>query len=349
MTGPIEPTKFAKMGRKLPVIDVRSPGEYRQGHITGAFNIPLFDDAERAAVGTLYTRQGKDKAIIKGLELAIPRTKEYVTQLHKVVPGREILIHCWRGGMRSASMAGLFSQAGYQVHVLEGGYKAWRRMVRATLSAPAAVVVLGGPTGSGKTVFLKELALLGEQVIDLEALAAHKGSVFGHLGQQSQPTNEQFENDLFHRWQHLDPLRRIWLEDESRMIGKVTLPDPLYQKIATSPLIRLIVDHDERIRRLVDEYAGFDKGLLSEALHRLNLRLGGSRLNEALVALENNRFDRVAAIVLAYYDKAYQFSLDRRPEQKIHSLRLSGGNLKEQGALILEFTKKREKDEAGLS
>jgi len=349
MIGPIEPINFSVMAMKLPVFDVRSPGEYKQGHITGAFNIPLFDDAERAVVGTLYTRQGKDKAIMKGLGFALPRTKEYLVQLKKVVSGREILIHCWRGGMRSASMAELFSQAGYQVHLLEGGYKAWRRMVRTSLSAPAAVVVLGGPTGSGKTALLNELALSGEQVIDLEALAAHKGSVFGHLGQQSQPTNEQFENDLFHRWQHLDPLRRIWLEDESRMIGKVTLPEPLYQKIVTSPLIRIIVDHDERIRCLVDEYAGFDKGLLSEALHRLNLRLGGTRLNEALVALENNRFDRVAAIVLAYYDKAYQFSLDRRPEQKIHSLKLSGGNLREQAALILGFTKKREKDDNGLS
>ena len=334
---PIEPTLFLKQASLLPVVDVRSPGEFAQGHIPGAFSIPLFDDAERAVVGTLYVQSGREDAIRKGIEIAVPKTGGYLESLRKVSPPCKILLHCWRGGLRSEKMAEVFSNAGYEVGLLTGGYKAYRRTIREGLARPVKMMVLGGYTGSGKTALLHEIALKGEQVVDLEGLACHKGSVFGALGQPAQPTNEQFENNLYARWSELDFSRVVWMEDESRMIGRVTLPDPVVEHLSGGTLIRIELDFRIRIRRLVGEYAGFDVQLLSEAIKRIGERLGGTRTREAMEALENKRFDEVAAIVLSYYDKAYLFSMSRRKNKKIYDIPVSGENLKTDAARILEF------------
>jgi tRNA 2-selenouridine synthase len=218
--------------------------------------------------------------------------------------------------MRSENMAALFERNGFETAVLEGGYKAYRRYIRSALGKPATIIVLGGYTGSGKTDLLHEIGKLGCQIIDLEHRACHKGSAFGALGQPPQPTNEQFENDLFLAWSGLDLSKPIWLEDESRMIGRVTLPDPVFEMISNGLLVRLEVQKQERVNRLVVDYAGADRKLLSEAVMRISERLGKPRTLEALQAIEAGEFGKVADNILTYYDKAYQFAIERRPRQK---------------------------------
>ena len=340
MIRPIEPIIFLQQSTISPVIDVRSPGEYGQGHVPGAINIPIFDDSERANVGTLYIKSGREDAILKGLDLALPKIDRYIESLLEVSSSGNILLYCWRGGLRSALMAEVFSKAGYEVDLLTGGYKAYRQFIREKLSSPATIFVLGGYTGSGKTELLKAIGSLGEQVVDLEGLACHKGSVFGALGQAPQPSNEQFENNLYTRWSELDLSRVVWLEDESRMIGRITLPDPIVEHITNGTLIRIEIDISVRINRLVKEYSVFDKQLLTEAINRIGERLGGTRTRQAITALEDNRFDEVTAIALSYYDKAYLFSISRRKSKKVHEILISGDEVILDASMIIELAKK---------
>ncbi|MFZ4521655.1 MAG: tRNA 2-selenouridine(34) synthase MnmH [Bacteroidales bacterium] len=337
---PIEPTNFLQQAASFPVVDVRSPGEFAHGHIPGAVNIPLFDDAERALVGTLYVRNGQEEAIRKGFELALPKTGWYIDSLRKSVKSDRILLHCWRGGMRSAAMADVFSGSGYSVYLLTGGYKAYRRFIREGLASRAKVFVLGGYTGSGKTELLKAIESMGEQVVDLEGLACHKGSVFGALGQPGQPTNEQFENNLYTTWSALDLSRIVWMEDESRMIGRVTLPDPVVEHLSAGTLLKVRLDLPIRIKRLVDEYSLFDRKLLEEAILRISERLGGTRTKEAVSALEEQQFEKVAAIALSYYDQAYQFSMARRKSKAIREIAITGENVEADAAKIIDFAYK---------
>ena len=340
MIRPIEPPNCLSLSARHPVIDVRSPAEFLKGHIPGAVNIPLFSDPERAIVGTLYVRSGREDAIMKGLDIALPKTSRYLRSLGKVSPGPgSISVHCWRGGLRSAMMAEVFSKAGYDVGVLKGGYKAYRRYIREGLARPARIVVLGGFTGSGKTSLLQVIAAKGEQVLDLEALACHKGSVFGSFGQPVQPSNEQFENNLYARWSDLDLERTVWVEDESRMIGRVTLPDPVVEHITSGTLIRVVLDAGIRIDRLVKEYSGFDKRLLAGAIGRIADRLGGSRAKEAVASLDKDQFHSVAEIVLGYYDKAYLFSMERRKNKNIHKVLIRGDDAEADALRIMELEK----------
>lgn len=337
MIRPIEPVNFIQSSAHYPVIDVRSPGEFAQGHVPGAVNIPVFSDAERAVVGTLYVQKGREEAVLSGLDSSLPKTDWYLASLREVCASGRILLHCWRGGLRSTVMAEVFSKAGYEVALLTGGYKGYRRFIREGLAQPAKIMVLGGFTGSGKTELLHAMALKGEQVVDLEALACHKGSVFGALGQPAQPSNEQFENNLYARWSTLDFSRLVWLEDESRMIGRVTLPDPVVEHISNGILIRVELGDQVRISRLVKEYSAFDKQLLADAITRIGERLGGTRTKEAMTALENNRFAEVAAIALSYYDKAYLFSTERRKGKNMHVITISGEHAEQDAAQIIEL------------
>jgi tRNA 2-selenouridine synthase len=321
----LEPEQFLAESKELAVIDVRSPGEFLQGHIPGAVTIPLFDNEERAIVGTIYKNSGREAAILKGIAIATPKISLYISSLKAAAKGRRILVHCWRGGMRSEHMAALFEKEGYEAGVLSGGYKDYRRYVRASLGKTAGIIVVGGYTGSGKTEVLQGIGKLGCQVIDLEELACHKGSAFGALGLPPQPTNEQFENDLHEIWSRFDLTQPVWLEDESRMIGSVTLPDPLVEMINRGILLRIEVPKEYRVMRLVSEYAGFDKRLLSEAVSRISERIGGARTAEAIEAIETGAFGKVADNILTYYDKAYNFTIERRPHQKKIPFILPGG------------------------
>jgi len=315
---------------------VRSPGEFQQGHIPGANNIPLFDNDERARVGTTYVKIGKEPAIELGKSIAGEKTDYYLEAIRKVVPEKQMLLHCWRGGMRSAKIAAFFAENGYKVFVLEGGYKAYRGFIRKQFSSGRPMFLIGGYTGSGKTDILKEIGELGHQIIDLEALACHKGSNFGHLGQLAQPTTEQFENDLFLQWAELEPLRPLWLEHESMGIGSIYLPDTFRAAMLNGLLFFIDVPKADRIQRLVQEYACFEKAELQSVLEHLSKFMGSYQSREALLALHNDDFVKVADLTLGYYDKLYENSLARRPVRKIVKVPLVSGSVAEHAKLILE-------------
>lgn len=324
-----------------PILDVRSPGEFEKGHIPGAVNFPLFDDEERAMVGTLYKQSGQEDAIMRGLDIIGPKMSHFVRAARKLSPSRRVRVHCWRGGMRSGSLAWLLQTAGFKVSVLEGGYKAYRSHIRSELGKPINLIVLGGKTGSGKTDILHALTELGEQVIDLEGLAHHKGSSFGALGQLPQPSTEQFENDVYTAFSKLDTQQRIWIEDESHSIGRVYLPGPLEAQMRVAPTIALAVPIQFRINRLVREYATFPQTDLIESLTRIQKRLGNQQLQQAIIALEQNDYATTAEIALAYYDKAYAFGLTKKPEKQVHSMAVNSDTPSQTAAELIQFVQKQ--------
>lgn len=319
--------EFLERSQHVPVIDVRSPKEFRQGHMPGAISLPLFNDDERAVVGTVYTRTGRDEALTRGLEIVGPKLPDMARRAKALAKTGDLLLHCWRGGMRSEAMAWLFRFSGIKTTVLEGGYKAYRHYIREVLNQGPPVIVLGGMTGSGKTELLQHLSSLGEQVIDLEGLANHKGSAFGSLGQPDQPTTEQFENDLAAQWLALDPKKPVWVEDESRNIGKVIIPEPLFFKMTAAPLVFTDVPFETRVRRLTKEYGNFETNDLLEIIRKIGRRMGGDKANTAIHALEEGNICEAVTIVLHYYDKSYHYGLSKREKIKIQSIKVEGGDL----------------------
>lgn len=315
----IDIQEFNSLRAHYPVLDARSPSEYAQGHIPGAVSLPLFDDEERKVVGTLYKKSGREAAIMEGLDFAGKKLRDYVKQARKAAPGKKLLMHCWRGGMRSESLAWLLNLAGFDVFLLKGGYKAYRRHVLSLWETPSRILILSGKTGTGKTEILKQMQELGEQVIDLEGMAHHKGSAFGAIGESPQPTSEQFENELADEWIRLDPERPVWLEDESHSIGSVFIPHTLYQQMNLARVMRLEMPKPLRVKRLIGDYAGFPKELLLQSVGKIQKRLGGQNARAAIEAIERDDFATAIAIVLDYYDKAYTYDLGKRkPEQFIH-------------------------------
>lgn len=313
----LSPKEFLERSKAVPVVDVRSPKEFSQGHIPGAVSMPLFDDDERAVVGTTYTRIGKDEALLKGLEIVGPKMKDFVMQAKALALGNEILVHCWRGGMRSGAMAWLFRFSGFKALVLEGGYKAYRHYIREALSMGPPIKILGGMTGSGKTEILHHLADLGEQVLDLEGLANHKGSAFGGLGQQEQPTTEQFENNLAEKWLAFDPALPVWVEDESRSIGRVIIPDPFLAQMANAQVLFIEVPFETRVNRLFEEYGGFDPQELAVLVSKISKRLGSDVAKAASDDLLSGNIKSAVARVLKYYDKTYQYGISKRDKSKV--------------------------------
>lgn len=301
-------------GSDWPLLDVRSPGEFAQGHIPGAISFPLFSDEERARVGTLYKQQGEQDALLEGLRIVGPKMANMVERALELSPEKKLRVHCWRGGMRSSSVAWLLRTAGFTVELLPGGYKAYRQHVHRSFSGPFRFVMLSGKTGSGKTEVLHALRDGGEQVVDLEQLASHRGSAFGALGMQIQPSIEQFENELHRLLLSFDSARCIWVEDESRKIGTVVLHEALWNQMQSAPCVVIDAPDSERLERLVRDYGQFPAEQLEAALQKIAKRLGGQHLKAAQEALRENALKTVAEISLRYYDKAYAFSFSRQRE-----------------------------------
>ncbi len=320
------------------MIDVRSPSEFTQGHIPGAVNIPLFLNEERAVVGTLYKQKGREVAFQKGLEIVGPKLNLYLESANAVAPHKHVTVHCSRGGQRSASLALLLQFAGFRVQTIIGGYKAYRQFVlQAFQNRKSRFIVLGGKTGSGKTDVLHELQKFGEQVIDLEGIARHKGSAFGALGELPQPTVEQFENELFKRFNEIDPERRTWVENESRTIGKMFIPDGFWEQIKSSILIHLEVPFEIRVKRLVNDYACFPKIDLEESVKKIERRMGGQNVKAALENLEAGDFGTATGIVLNYYDKAYLHATSLGGFSQRFSLELKDIEPPETARKLIEF------------
>jgi tRNA 2-selenouridine synthase len=337
MTKKIPIEYYFKENKQFPIIDVRSPGEFVQGHIPNAHNIPLFINEERAIVGTCYKKEGKNKAVKLGLSIVGPKLAEFVKEAEKIAPQKEVFVHCWRGGMRSGSFAWLLQTAGFeQVYTLELGYKAFRKFVLQTLTTKLNYKVIGGYTGSMKTHLLQMLKAKGQQVIDLEYLAHHKGSAFGSLGQAKQPTQEQFENDLAIEILKCDVSKPVWIEDESRHIGSVFLRPTFFENKLSAPLFLVQLPFEQRLEFLVKEYAIFPKQALENALRKIEKKLGGLHLKMTLEALENDDFHKVAEIALVYYDKYYGYSLANRAKETISTIEMEPDKLMEAVDLLIE-------------
>lgn len=332
--------EFYKYSKSIPVIDVRSPGEFETGHIPGAHNIPIFSNEERAIVGTTYKQQGKQPAVLKGLEIVGTKLRTFADTARKLSVDNKLLVHCWRGGMRSESMAWLFETVGINTLILEGGYKAFRKFGKKQLSESKKLIILGGLTGSGKTETLLEIEKRGEQVVDLEGLAHHKGSAFGALGQEPQPTNEQFENNLLYIWLSLDISRPIWLEDESHSIGSNWIPDELFSFMRKAPVIKMELEKAFRMQRLMNEYASFDNNKLEKCILRIGKKLGGQNVKSAIESLKTGDLRSVADITLAYYDKSYNFGLDKREKNTVYPVNLKTDDPKKNAEILIEFARK---------
>lgn len=327
---------FLKLAETIPVADVRSPSEFITGHIPGAFNIPLFNDAERAAVGTRYKNEGRIKAILEGLRLSGETMHKKLEDAIRISKDGKLLVHCWRGGMRSEAMAWLFSLGGIETEILQGGYKSYRHFILNALSVNKKMIVLGGLTGSGKTEILRYMNKSGNQVIDLEGIANHKGSAFGALGQEPQPTSEHFANLLFEKWHNADNNEYTWIEDESRNIGSVFMPEQFYLNMQVNPTIVLLMDMEIRLPRLLEEYSCFSPEELINSIMRITKRLGGERSSEAIAAIQNNNFSRAIEITLQYYDKAYLYGLKRKGTREIYYVNTDTDNVEINAAKILE-------------
>jgi len=293
---------------KGTLLDVRTPAEFEQGHIPGARNLPLFSDAERAEVGTLYKHAGRQRAVHRGLARVGPRLADLADQLiaaRDQAPDHPLRLHCWRGGLRSGSVAWLASTLDLPVVLLEGGYKAYRRWVLAMMEQPWPLRLLGGRTGTGKTALLLALAARGVAVVDLEGLAHHRGSSFGGLGQPAQPSGEHFENRLAAVLRRSAMAAELWLEAESAQVGRCRIPAGLWRRMRTAPVLEVRRPLQERLRHLVEIYGAQDPEALTEATLRISKRLGPQRTAAAVEAIAQGEMERACAQMLDYYDRCY--------------------------------------------
>lgn len=305
------------------VLDVRTPAEYKKGHILGAISFPLFSDEERAKIGTSYKQESKATAFKMGLTFVEGKLSKFVAEAEKVAGDKSILCYCWRGGQRSGSMHWLLQGALLPTYKLQDGYKAYRsKMLENICSDKLKLVVLGGKTGCGKTEILKELNRAGEQIINLEQMANHKGSSFGAIMEATQPSTEQFENQLGELISKLDLRKRIWIENESKQLGTIYLQQGLWTTMKSSPLINLNLPKPERLIHLEKIYGNAEKSDLIHGFQRLKKRLGGKAVVDAIELVNDGDLQAAADIALSYYDKTYQYNLDKNLSPNILNLDL---------------------------
>ncbi len=297
-----------------------------------AANLPLLSNEERVVVGTVYKQQGPSEALEQGLVFAGARLAAYVRDATRVAPQRKVRVHCWRGGKRSGALAWLLDFAGFDVTVLEGGYKAYRSLVRDEL---ADAIRLPAELRK-KTEVLHALARAGEQVIDLEALAHHRGSAFGGIGQPPQPTHEQFANQLHHELRGFDNTRPVWVENESRRIGVVQLPEEFWLRKVAAHLVVIAPSFEQRVDRLVRTYGKLPLSELEAAFRRLERPLGGLRMQQAVQALARGDLLEVAQIALTYYDATYAFATARQPFCAIQTVPVTSADANVIAAQLLE-------------
>jgi tRNA 2-selenouridine synthase len=298
------------------VIDVRSPGEFAADHIPGATNLPVLSDEQRAVVGTIFHQQGGFPARKIGAADVSVNIAHHLRH-HLADKGKDYrpLIYCWRGGQRSASMATVLTQVGWRVTVLRGGYKTYRTHVRRELQALPPLYefrIVAGPTGSGKTQFLRALAARGAQVLDLEALAGHRGSVLGAVGPQ--PPQKLFDSHLLVELGRLDPTRPVWVEAESNRVGDLFLPEALWDRFQGANGVQLEVPTGERVRHLLEEYASLRSAPeeLKAKLRRFAPRHGHRQVEAWCHLIDAGAWEPLVASLLAvHYDPAYAASAGR--------------------------------------
>ncbi|OAQ42121.1 tRNA 2-selenouridine(34) synthase MnmH [Pedobacter psychrophilus] len=340
MSNQIPLSDFLEKANDALVIDVRTPLEFVQGHIPDAINIPIFTNEERVLVGTTYKQKGKQPAILLGFELTGNKWSDFIREVEKLADNKKILVHCWRGGMRSGAMAWAFGLYGFEVSTLKGGYKAFRKANIESFSDSYQFKILSGFTGSAKTEILNEMKTMGEQVIDLESLAQHQGSSFGSMGRMTQPSQEQFENLFGMELQKMDVSKRIWLEDESVTIGKRVIPKSIWDQMRNSDVIKIEISKEERVDFLNKNYGSLDKEFLKDAVLGIAKRLGPLETKLTLQAIDENRMKDFINQVLVYYDKTYIKGLSNRNQELIKTLEFKRIEPKENAKSIISFTNK---------
>jgi tRNA 2-selenouridine synthase len=296
------------------LLDVRSPSEFAYAQIPSANNLPLFIDEERKVVGTAYKQQSRELAVKIGLNYFGTKMTVMLEQAEQLIidnklhqPNNKnvsIVVHCWRGGMRSAGVAWLLDLYGYKVYTIIGGYKAYRNWVLNQFEKTYQFKVVGGYTGSGKTEVLDALKQKGTTIIDLEKLAGHKGSAFGNLAEIAQPTQEMFENQLAVEL-HLYQTEIIWIEDESQRIGNVNIPSKIHQQKQEAVVYFLDIPFEERLQHIISGYGKFEKEKLVNAIIRIKKRLGGLETKNAINFLLEDDISNCFSVLLKYYDKFY--------------------------------------------
>jgi len=365
--------QFLALAKEYPVLDVRSPGEYNHAHIPGAYSFPLFTDEERKIVGTAYKQESREQAIKIGLDYFGVKMRKMVEEAEGIIGNRKIatdnqqanangkplpvanciLIHCWRGGMRSGAVSWLLDMYGFKVYTLAGGYKKYRNYVLNTFKLPFQFNIIGGYTGSGKTSLLKTLKEKGETVVDLEDIARHKGSAFGNIGMPTQPGQEMFENLLAEKLREAvsqpsetgttpsdfsSPTAGIWLEDESQRIGLVNIPHELWKTMRQSPVFFLDIPFAERLGQIVLEYGQLDHEKLIGAIGRISEKLGNLNAKTAILSLKEGKIAESFDILLKYYDKFYLRSLHNREgiNSLLHSIQCKSVTPRNADQLILQ-------------
>jgi len=328
---------FIGLTESIPLVDVRTPAEFEQGKIPGAFNIPIFSNEERVQVGTTYKQKGREKAILLGFDLTGSKWSGFIKSALEIAPDRKIAVHCWRGGMRSGSMAWAFDLYGFDVYLITGGYKNYRRWSAEQFEKLYPLMVLGGMTGSGKTKLLHQFAARNEQVVDLEDLAQHQGSSYGTMNSMVQPTQEQFENDLAFQLHQLDTTCRIWVEDESLTIGKRCIPKPFWNQMRKATLVNMNVSIQQRVDLLVKEYGALDQDFLITCTERIWKRLGPEQTKNAIAAIRENRMADFIRIVLVYYDKTYVTGLNKRNKDNIIAVEIESDDFAPNAVKILQL------------
>lgn len=350
----VETEQFLSYAEFHPVLDVRSPGEYQHAHIPGAISFPLFTDEERKVVGTLYKQRSREDAIKEGLVFFGPKMRQMIEKVEEIIASKKfskvtlqqenfvstncILVHCWRGGMRSGAVAWLLDLYGFKVITLNGGYKKFRNYVISAFEKNLNAKILGGYTGSGKSYLLNELHKRGQRIIDLELIANHKGSAFGTMGEQ--PTQEMFENILGLSIHELLKINNdpIWFEDESQRIGSVNIPHLLWNQMREAQVLFVDIPFEERLNHIVSEYGQIDKEKLINSIVRISKRLGGLETKTAINFLLEGNIRECFAVLLKYYDKWYLKGLHNRENLETHLINLPSSTIdpKTNASMLIE-------------
>lgn len=306
------------------IVDVRTPLEYEEDHIPGAVNIPLLSNEERVEIGILHTMSGPHAARIRGLELTAPRFPRMVEEIASCSGGRPILVYCWRGGLRSRTVAAILDLTGFPASQLEGGYKTYRAHVSDFFNnfrPHGPLIVLHGLTGVGKTDFLHCLDTARVTVIDLEGLARHRGSAFGELGLTQDLTQKRFDSLLWGAVRKSPDGRPIVVEGESRRIGRISLPGTFYEVMSEGIKIWCEASLETRVDRLIAEYGRpeYREGMAA-ALQRIRKKLGSEKCDEIQGYLERWELRPfMSELLISYYDRVY-YKTRKWREERIVSL-----------------------------
>ncbi len=320
-------------------------------HVPRAFSFPIFSNEERKEIGTAYKQVSRESAIKIGLEHFGKKLLAFVEQADAILQqsassSKTVAVHCWRGGMRSSAIAWLLDLYGYKVYLLNGGYKAYRNWVLQQFEHQFRLHIVSGFTGSNKTGALEALKQSGQRVVDLEALAKHRGSAFGHIGLPPQPSQEQFENCLAMELSVLhkqDPEAAVWIEDESQRIGLVNLPPAFFKQMREQEILFLDIPYEERLNFLASTYGVFEKQELLNGISRISKKLGGPEYREATELLEAGNVHDSFRILLNYYDRLYLKSSQKRfnAESKILSIPSKNSNAKTNANLLMNYVSTR--------